>query len=168
MPSLPYVVPDHSTHLNVGVLLLILKRLGITPRGKWMLTNERLLILLYLVKYPVVTAKLLGRLELRPPALTIEDSHSVASISVNVDTLFDHEYLRYLLMHAASRNLIAVSYRRPEGFVYALSPAGSELAAELAGDYFDKIDCYLAALEQIKSHSTASLNATLSEILKGR
>lgn len=168
MPALPYVVPDQSTHLNVGVLLLILKHLGITSRRKWMLTNERLLIFLYLLKYPVVLAKLLGRLDLSPPALAVEDSYSVASISVNVDALFDHDSLRYLLMHAASRSLIVVSYRKPEGFVYALSAAGVELAAELAGDYFDKINHYLAALEQIKSHNTASLNAALNEILKGR
>ncbi|SOY94513.1 conserved hypothetical protein [Cupriavidus taiwanensis] len=168
MSPLPYVVPDHSTHLNVGILLLILKRMGVTPRGKWMLTNERLLVLLYLVKHPTMMAKLLRRFELPPPTLAVEDSHSVASIAVNVDALFDHEQLRYLLMYAASRNLIAVSYRKPEGFVYALSPTGSELASELTGDYFDKIDRYLTAAEQIRSHSTASLNAMLSEVLKGR
>jgi hypothetical protein len=168
MRPLPFFVPDHSEALNVGLLLLILRALGISQRKKWLLNQERLLAFLYLIKHPVVLAKLLGRLDLISPALALEDTHSVASLAVNVDALFDHAHLKRLLRHAASHGLIAVSYRKTDGFLYALSEAGQAAADTLRGDYFDKARRYLDALEQVNSLSTAALNTTLSDIFKDR
>jgi hypothetical protein len=166
MRTLPYVVPDSSQYLNVAVLLLTLQVLGKSPRGNGLLNNERLMIFMYLVKNPVVMSKLLPRLGHSSPHLSCEDNFSVSSLAINVDSLFDNDWIKSLLKHIASLGLLDASYRKTDGFVYLLSVRGEQAVGELTGDYFDKVRGFLLALVPIKNATTSSLNAILNEIFR--
>jgi len=131
-----------------------------------LLNNERLLIFLYLLKNPVLLAKLLTKMGGTPPALRNEDVFSVSSLSVNVDSLFDTPRIKALLLHIASKGFLSAAYRKADGFVYTLTKSGEEAANALTGDYFDKIRALIAALEVVKLTPTPSLNAALSDIFR--
>lgn len=166
MRPLPYVVPDSSRFLNVGILLLVISILGKSQQGKALLNNERLLIFMYLVKNPIILAQLSVRLGSMQVDLTTEDVLSVSSLSVNVDSLFDHHWMKGLLKHLASLNLLAASYRKTDGFVYSLTEKGEQAAHALVGNHFEKVRRLLHALEPAKTQPTSSLNKILNDIFR--
>lgn len=166
MRSLPYFVPEKSEYLNAGILLLIISALGQTKRGKLLLNNERLLFFMYLIKNPVLMSKLLLRLGRPTVALSDEDVFSVSSLAVNLDPLFDYDWIRQLLKHIAGLGLLAAEYKKSDGFLYKLTEEGGAVSDKLTGDYFDKVRDYLNALDPIKSESTSNLNALLNDIFK--
>ncbi|MDN7936177.1 hypothetical protein QZM52_33390 [Burkholderia metallica] len=166
MRPLPYVVPDSSRFLNVGILLLMISVLGKSQQGKILLNNERLLIFMYLVKNPVILAQLLIRLGSTRVDLATEDVFSVSSLSVNMDSLFDHRWIKGLLKHLASLGFLAADYRKADGFVYSLTEKGEQAAQALVGNHFEKVRRLLYALEPAKTQSTSSLNKILNEIFR--
>lgn len=167
MRPLPYFVPENDWHLNVATLIIILQTLGASERGKLLLNNERLRIILYLVKNPLVMNKVLWRLGAPPAHLEEQDCYSVASLSINLDPLFDTTHLKDLLKHIASLELINVGYRVSDGFLYQLTSQGKALAEQLSGDYLDKVRKHLKSLTAINSTSTSALNSVIESILNG-
>lgn len=166
MIKLPYIIPDNDRFLNVGLLLLIIQSLGKTSRGKLLLNNERILIFMYLVKNPPLIVEALGKLGRPIFYLTPEESHSVSSISVNLDPLFDNAWIKELLRHVASLGLLQAKFRKGDGFLYALTEKAENMTARLSGDYFDRVRDYLSHLESIKAETTSSLHSLLNNIFK--
>jgi hypothetical protein len=146
--------------------LLTLHSLGKSQRGKVLMNNERLMIFMYLIKNPIVMARLLTHFDLPSVHLASEDVYSVTSLAVNMDSLFDNEWIKGLLKHAASIGFLETSYRKADGFVYNLTESGELAVSNLAGNYFDKVRKFLHALGPIKGESNSSLNAKLNEIFR--
>lgn len=167
MRPVPYFAPENNSRLNVAILIIILQILGSTDRGKLLLNNERLRIIFYLVKNPLVMNKVLWRLGALPAYLEEQDCYSVASLSINLDPLFDTAYLKDILKHIASLSLISVGYRKSDGFLYQLNSQGKALSEQLLGDYLDKIREHLKSLAAINSTSTPVLNSVIESILNG-
>jgi hypothetical protein len=166
MRSLPYLVPEQDDSLNSGIVLLTIKNLGKTSRGRLLMNNERLLIFMYLIKNPLVMAKVLNQLGRSSPTLGEQDTHSVSSLAVNLDPLFDADWIKRLLQYIASVGLLAVQYRKAEGFLYGLTEAGDKIAEKLTGNHYDKVREYISALDTVKAESTANLNSALNSIFK--
>lgn len=166
MRPLPYVIPDNSIFLNVGTLLLTISILGKSPQGKILLNNERLLIFMYLVKNPVILAQIASRIGSTQVDLAVEDALSVSSLSVNVDSLFDHNWIKSLLRHLASLDFLVAGYRKADGFVYSLTEKGAGAADALIGNYYEKVRRLLHALEPAKTQPTTSLNKMINEIFR--
>lgn len=156
--TLPFRDPDNELSLNIAIVLLIIAVLGKTPRGKLLLNNERLLTCKYLLKNPLVLNKILAVCDKPRVSLRPHDEYSIASISMNSDSLHDGRKLKFLLQHAAALGLIKVSYRKVDGFLYDLSQEGLALTKELKGDYFESLNSYAEALIQLNSMATAKLN----------
>lgn len=164
--GLPYAVPDSDINLNMALLTLILQFLPSSPRGLPNLNNDRLLILMYLVKNPTILVNVLDQIGKREIQLSDREIFSITSISVNLDPLFDRNWIKSLLQRLAAREMIATSYRKSEGFVYQLTPAGRLIADKLNGDYFERIKAYLHNLEKLKGESTANLNKLLNNTFR--
>lgn len=166
MRTLPYLVPEQDDFLNSGIVLLTIQKLGKTNRGRLLLNNERLLIFMYLIKNPLIMAMLLNMLG--RPSLTLceSDAHSVSSLAVNLDPLFDTDWIKRLLQHIASIGLLTARYRKTEGFLYDLTESGGAKAGQLTGDYFEKVREYISALDPLKAESTTNLNSALNNIFK--
>lgn len=167
MGFLPYLNPDINDELNVGLLLLLIHELSRTERGRLLLNNERLLILMYLVKNPVILERVL--LELGRQGVTLDDTeaYSVNSISVNVDPLFDNTWIKRILKYAASRSFIVATLRKSDGFMYTLSTEGEETVKKLSGDYFSRVREYTNKLKQLNTVSNSNLNKLLNSIFRG-
>ena len=165
MSKFPYYVPEGNLRLNVAILILVLEIHGETIRKKPLLNNERLLIIIYLVKNPLVMNKILWRFGLSIVSLEDQDFYSVAGLSVNLDPLFDLDSLKDLLRHVAALGIVVVKYKKDQGFLYFLNRDGHALVQCLSGDYLGKIRIYLEALLPIKSISTSALSSAISSIL---
>jgi hypothetical protein len=166
MRSLPYLVPEQDNFLNSGIVLLAIQNLGKTTRGTLLLNNERLLIFMYLIRNPLVMAKLLNQLGRPTLLLSEEEVHSVSSLAVNLDPLFDTDWIKHLLQRLASVGLLSVRYRKVEGFLYDLTEAGEKVSEKLTGDYFDKARKYISAIDSVKTEPTATLNSALNNIFR--
>jgi hypothetical protein len=165
---LPYALPDSDININMALLTLILKFLPSSPRGLPNLNNDRLLILIYLLKNPIILVGVLDQIGKREINLSDRESFSITSIAVNLDPLFDRNWIKSLLQRLSARQMVATAYRKSEGFVYQLTPSGHAVAEKLNGDYFDRIKAYLRNLEKLKGESTANLNKLLNNTFRVR
>ncbi|MCZ8433915.1 ABC-three component system middle component 4 [Achromobacter ruhlandii] len=166
--KLPYRVPDNELTLNVAILLIIIFALGRSTRGKLLLNNERLRLFLYLLKNPIKLNELLICNEKSHATLQSHEEYSVASISNNADILYDDSVTKELLQYAAASHLLEVEYRKTDGFMYCLSPAGINVVNQLVGDYYDHLHLYANALAQLNAIPTSTLNEQADRIRRGQ
>lgn len=162
----PFLNPDQDINLNCGLLLLTILSLGKSIRGIPLLNNDRLLIFLYLLKNPIILESVLEQVGRREIYLTNIEIFSINSISINLDPLFDRDWLKSLLMMVSSLGYIEAKYRKVDGFMYLLTSAGRGAAERLEGPYFDRIKVYLKNLELMKSEPTQNLNRLINNIFR--
>lgn len=162
----PYLIPDEDVNLNSALLMLVIFYLGKSPRGIPLLNNDRLLIFLYLIKNPVILDNVLEQVGRREIALTEAEAYSVNSIAVNLDPLFDRDWLKSLLMRLSAVDYLEASYRKTDGFVYLLTPKGQAVVQEIEGVYFDRVRTYLSNLQLLRSESTSNLNKLINNIFR--
>lgn len=162
----PYLIPDEDVNLNSALLILVIFYLGKSPRGLPLLNNDRLLIFLYLIKNPVILDNVLEQVGRREIALTEAEAYSVNSIAVNLDPLFDRDWLKSLLMRLSAVDYLEASYRKMDGFVYLLTPKGQAVVQKIEGVYFDRVRTYLSNLQLLRSESTSNLNKLINNIFR--
>lgn len=166
MTRIPYLNPDQDVNINTGLLILIIFFLGKSARDIALLNNDRLLIFLYLLKNPIIPDNVLEQVGRREISLTNVELYSINSISINLDPLFDREWLKSLLMRLSAMGYLAIKYRKTDGFMYLLTDSGREVAENISGPYFDRIKIYLKNLEMIKSESTTNMNRLINNIFR--
>ncbi|HIF9452841.1 TPA: ABC-three component system middle component 4 [Photobacterium damselae] len=164
--KLPFIEPDDDIYINISVLLIVISYLSTTKRGTLKLNNERLHIYDYLVRNPVKLYKFLEILGKKPKEVNHKDSYSVASISANVDPLFDRERLKSLLTLMISRNLVTVEYKNKEGFFYKLTESGNKKVKRLEGDFFSEVKLLCDQLQQTLSFNQSQVNNSLNQIMR--
>ncbi len=99
-------------------------------------------------------------------SLSQQDSYSVASISANVDPLFDRESLKSLLTILTSQQLIKIEYRDVDGFIYKLTERGQKIADSFGEGYFSEISVNCSRLQSTLSMSQSDLNNKLGQIMR--
>lgn len=166
MASIPYIIPDEDVNLNSALLLLIISFLGRTSRGTQLLNNDRLLIFMYLLKNPVILDNVLEQVGHREIELTEFETFSINSISINLDPLFDRQWLKSLLIRLSALGCLEATYRKTDGFMYALTEVGLRKVEGISGPYFDRVRDYLKNLEKIKSESTQNINNLINNIFR--
>jgi hypothetical protein len=98
--------------------------------------------------------------------LSHQDSFSVASISANVDPLFDREALKSLLTILISQQIVDVEYRKKEGFFYKLTNLGETKAGLLNGEFFSEMRIACEQLKATLSISQSDINKALNQIMR--
>lgn len=161
MSKLPYFIPDEELSLNVGVLILMLEKLGATSRGRLLLNNERLRTYLYLIKNPLILNRVLRKFCYPVARLEAYDEYSISGISDNLDPLHDDHRLKHLLSVLAGYGFIDVKYKKTEGFLYKLSAKGKAIEKSIDGDYFCSVRNYMGAMASLNNVSTSNLNAAI-------
>lgn len=168
MTNLPYRIPDRELGLNLALMLMILKYLGKSKRGKLLVNNDKAQAFLYLIKNPVYLNRVLQLFNQPMVELSYTESFSITSISPDLDPLFDRSTLKALLVILSSKKLIEIKYRNKDGFFYYLSEAGEQIASDLHGSYFDAILKYIRCLEKVQAESATKLNNAINTVLKSR
>ncbi|BDB70591.1 MULTISPECIES: ABC-three component system middle component 4 [Comamonas] len=161
MSGLPYFIPDDEESLNLALILLIIRDLGATSRGKLLLNNERLRACLFLIKNPIIMNRVLASFSHPVANLEIYDEYSIAGIAINIDTLYDDHRLKRYLLQLASLDLLKVIYKKATGFMYTLTLEGERVERLIAGDYFNTARGYAKAIQALNSVSTANINAAV-------
>ncbi|WP_373994435.1 ABC-three component system middle component 4 [Duganella sp. Root1480D1] len=162
MNDLPYVTPDRDLSLNLALSVLVIKHLGRSARGIPLINEERLGIYLYLLKNPLILCRALAKHGRITPSLREDESLSINSISVNVDSLFDRHWTKSLIKNLLARNLISIDYRKKDGFMLSLTANGDHVVEKLSSEYFQRIKYLLSFLEQSKSDTTSALQKQLN------
>lgn len=166
MMKLPFLNPDEDLHLNLGVIILIIRFLSKTKRGTLKLNNERLHSYHFLVSNPVKLNNVMNILGQGNILLSDKDIYSIASISPNIDTLFDRESLKSLLTILIAKELIEVEYKKNDGFLYKLTNRGSQFADSLEGEYYSEIKLNCKRLQSTLSITQSKLNTALGQIMR--
>lgn len=163
---LPFLDSDDDVHINLGIVMIIVGVLGKSNRGTFKINNSKLHVFLYLIKNPVVLNKVLNVCGNGSVLLSDIDSYSVISVSPNVDPLFDREALKTLLSILVAKKLIAVTYKKNDGFFYVLSEKGIKALECFREGYFARVNDLCEQLRNIINMSDSQLNQTLNQIIR--
>lgn len=166
MSKLPFILPDRDLNLNMALILLIFKYLGLSPRGIPLLNNERIAVFFYFVKNPTILERTLSKYGRAHVALNHDEAASISSIAVDLDSLFDRQWIKTLIKNLVARKLITPVYRKKEGFLFQLSEDGSAAADSLKSEYFLRISYFLSELNALKSDSTSAIHSMLNQTFR--
>lgn len=166
MMKMLFSYPDNDLHLNLAIIMVIVRFLSETKRGTQKLNNDRLHVYHFLVKNPVKLNHVMVNLGKENVLLSQQNSYSVASISANVDPLFDRESLKSLLTLLISKKLLEVKYTKADGFIYILTERGKELTNSFKEGYFTEIALSCNRLKSTLSVSQSNLNNALGQIMR--
>lgn len=164
--KLSFLTPDDDLHLNLGIIILIVRFLSQTKRGVLKLNNERLHIYHFLARNSVKLNQVMGILGKENVFLSHQELYSVASISANVDPLFDRKSLKSLLTILVSQKIVEVEYKKNDGFLYKLSSKGKELAESFIDEFYTEIKINCQRLQSTLSMSQSNLNNALGQIMR--
>lgn len=166
MTGLPYLRPEKDIHLNVGIVILIIKSLSLTKRKKLVLTIDKLQSFYYLVTRPVLLNMVLDAAGKPFVPVAADEYYTVSALSIDFDELFDKDKIKKLLTIISSRNLIEFDYSGRDGFLVYLSEEGEGVAESLSGDYFDRVGIYIDHLKLIQSESSSKINNYINHVFR--
>ena len=164
--NLPYIIPDKSLELNLGVLLLVICHLEKTKRGRLLINNETAHVFFCLVKNPALMNRFLCVFDKSGVALSDAESYSIASLSPDTASFYDRKALRGLLAILVDKELVRVTFISKKGFYYSSTEAGQKVAGELDSTYFLRIVDFLNELRGVQSEAPTSLTNALNRLLK--
>lgn len=171
--SLPYLPIDEDIDLNTSILLLLLLNMGQSSRGSFVLDFEKIQIFLYLIKNPSKISKVLRMADKPGKPLDKKLTHTIESMSSNVDMLFNRRKAKLLLRRLAALGFLkCVDDAKTSSVRYALSDTGSDFARSLSDgvddkSYFHSLGEILSKLAPLQSQSNAKLNAWLNTLFRG-
>lgn len=162
--SLPYFTPNKDIHLNTGLIILILEALAKTKKGKLCLNLEKLSFFFYIVKKPTILNEVLTYFG--KPSIQLNDAehYSVESISQDQDDLFNRGMIKDIIKILSKKNLIAIEYKAPNGFMLYLSEDGVSVSKDLRAGFFLSAIKYLEGLKTIQSTPITKLAASMESI----
>ncbi|TFW06300.1 ABC-three component system middle component 4 [Massilia horti] len=163
--NLPFTQPEQDLYFNVSLGLSVLRKLSSTKKGKLLINNERLALMIFLLKNPLVAAKLLTNLGHSTLQLSASESYSVRSLAPNLDELLDQRLLKAILIFLAQRKMLAVSFRKLEGAMYTLTETGYQAAEALVGPFFSTVLVRLERLADLNSVPTKVLYQQIYSII---
>ncbi|MDT4861600.1 hypothetical protein FQZ97_962120 [compost metagenome] len=170
---LPYLPIDEELDLNTAILVLLLSKMAQNNRGNLVLDFEKIQIFLYLIKNPSKISKILRLADKPSTPLDKKLTHTIESMSSNVDMLFNRHKVKLLI-----RRLAALGFLRCEGIAksnsirFALSDAGASFADSLVSEttdkkYFSSLIEIISKLGPLQSQPATKLNAWLNTLFKG-
>lgn len=173
LSSLPYIPIDEELDLNIAILALLLLNLSQNKKGSFVLDFEKTQVFLYLIKNPSRISKILRLADKSSAPLDKKLTHTIESMSSNVDMLFNRQKVKVLI-----RRLAALGFLRCEGTAnstsikYALSDSGAVFAGSLVneaagGRYFSSLLEIISKLGPLQSQPTTKLNVWLNTLFKG-
>lgn len=171
--SLPYIPIDEELDLNTAMLALLLSKLSKNKKGNFVLDLEKIQIFLYLIKNPSKISKILRLADKPSPPLDKKLTHTIESMSSNVDMLFNRQKIKVLI-----RRLAALGFLKCEGTAesnsirFHLSDSGAAFANTLEsevsdGNYISSLIEIISKLEPLQSQPTTKLNSWLNTLFKG-
>lgn len=166
MNKLPYIQPERELYYNLGVLLLLLRRLSETKKHKKVLCIDKIQSFYFLTTRPSLLNRVLLLANKSHMYIDERDYYTVGTLSPNIEELFDRERLLTMLKILASKKMLSVEYSNSEGFVFDLTDIGKIKSNELTEGYFQKISSFIELLSELQSQSLSKLNGYINSALR--
>lgn len=183
--SLPYLLIDDDFSLNFSLVLMIIKRHGLSSKKNAVLDFEKLQIFLYLTKNPSKINSMLSLAGKKNASISSQYTYTIESLSTNVDMLFDRSKLKTLLRELAARGLLACEFDGKDGALkYLLSNNGEvffqsiynkesiteneceDTCNSITQNYFHASMEVIDSLSALQSQTNSKLNYYLSNIFR--
>ena len=183
--SLPYLLIDDDFSLNFSLVVMIIKKLGLSSKKNAVLDFEKLQIFLYLTKNPSKINSMLTLAGKNFVAIRTQYTYTIESLSTNVDMLFDRKKLKTLLKELAARGLLSCEIDNKKGTLkYLLSEKGdvffeqicnqvpglrddrSDSLNPLVQNYFNASLTVIDSLSSLQTQTNSKLNSYLNMIFK--
>lgn len=171
--TLPFLPVDEELNLNVGLVLIIMMVLGQTSKGKYVLDFEKIQIFLYLVKNPSKISSILSMVSDKYIYIDPQFTHTIESMSSNVDSLFIKDKLKNIIKYLAYLGFLACHRAQGDGyFYYHLNDQGILFVQSLISEDEKQLGYFFSAyqlvghLKLLQSQSNSKLNMFLNSIFK--
>ena len=102
MKVLPFISIDEEVELNLVIVMIVLWRHSISAKGKYLVDFDKLQCFVYLMKNPARIEQVLKLVGKKTTKFESRYTHTIESMSSNVDMLFDRSKLKSLLSRLAS------------------------------------------------------------------
>ena len=170
--ELPFIPIDEDFSLNITILTVLLTRLATTNRGSYVLDFEKIQALLYLIKNPAKINDILTLAGKQYAPLDTRYTHTIESMSNNVDILFDRDKLKYLFKSMAAWGLLGCYFdEKQKNIKYYMSKKGLTFSESLEKKsapteyYFDLVDI-IESVAPLQSQPTTKINSWLNITFK--
>lgn len=165
MNNLPYIPLDEEFTLNLGILTILLSSLGMNRAGNYIIDLDKAQIFMYLLKNPSKIDKVMMLAGKKTPEIDENETHTIKSLSSNVDILFKNRKIKHLLKYMSAKGLLAVVKNDIKSYL-KLTDSGIKFYEALGGSFYDSVRRNSDALGSIKSIPSSKLYKILNELFK--
>lgn len=169
---LPFVSIDTGLYFNLATLMVVLSRLSLNSRGRYVLDFERLQYFIYLVKNPARIEPVLMLSGKKIPSFDSRHIHTLESMSSNVDILFQSEKLRSLITRLASVGFLGTVASKDGNRTYYLSEDGEIFLQSMieadheAEGYMSSLIKFSNAISGLQSLPLTKLSSIISQVFR--
>lgn len=172
--KLPFLPVDEEFSLNLSIVLIVIMVLGKNSKDRYVLDFDKIQIFFYLIKNPSKISPVLGMLNAKHVFIDSQFTHTIESMSSNVDSLFIKDKLKNLIKYTAFLGYLGCHRKEADNsFYYYLNDNGASFVNSLISSDKEQIG-YLYPAYQLASHlkplqsqTNSKLNMILNSIFKG-
>ena len=164
--DIPFIDVDNDLDFNLALVLFAIDEFSLNKLNNLKLDFSKLQALVYLLKNPSKINSFLEYSGRKHAAIDNKQLHTVESLSINVDVLFNRDKLKTILKLLLSKGLVSVINDEKNGLSYYLTPAGKNVISELNGGYFNIVTSHLSALKPLQSMAPTKVLSTINTIFK--
>lgn len=164
--DIPFIDVDNDLNFNLALVLFAINEFSLNKLNNLKLDFSKLQVLVYLLKNPSKINSFLECSGQKHAAIDDKQLHTVESLSINVDVLFNRDKLKTILKLLLSKGLVRVINDDKNGLSYFLTPDGKRVVSELSGGYFEIVTSHLSALKPLQSMAPTKLFSTINTVFK--
>lgn len=168
MNKLPFIIPESEINLRLARLIIIIEILGLTKRGKHVMTFDKLAIFDFLLRNPshlYEAMKLYGNNNMFD--LNEEESSSIDSLFPNRNSLYDYQTIKSLIQLMILSELIMVHFNKTGEIFFEISNKGKEFVGQLESSYLIRIKELSKVMLPLQGLSTPQLNKIIKTLKIG-
>lgn len=168
MNNLPFIIPESEINVRLARLIIIIETLGLTKRGKHIMSFDKLAIFDFLLRNPphlYESMSLHGNNNIFN--LNEEESSSIESLFPNRNSLYDYQIIKGLIQLLIISELITVHFDKTGQIFFEITEKGKEFVGQLESTYLTRMKELSKVMLPIQGLSTTQLNKIIKTLKIG-
>jgi len=165
MTKLPFYIPDYEVNLRLGKILLLLHIIKEQKKDKFVLSLEKIAILEFLTKHPILLNKLLSDKKLKIINLQHSEKWSIEAMYPNRGQLFDFKKIKALLNLLITYGLVEIKLKNNYEVYYAINDEGDACASQFESTYFQRLKHILIEMKPLIKVSYSKISSEIEPYL---
>lgn len=168
MKDLPFIIPENEYNVRFARLLILIKELAYSKKGKLVLSLDRLAIYDHFLRNPVLLQRVLdaegqGRLI----ELKYEERDSIESLFPNRSALYDSGTIKKIMYSLFYLGYVSAIHDK-EGYIYYYATStGHKFVEELESTYFVRMRTLSKVLISLQKLSNKQLQKLIKSVHYG-